>query len=160
GATELDGPVQHADRVACVTRLAPNAPAREPHGAEAETVDEQLAAQEEGPAPGGGTCFNAGVAGALRTKGRHHVCPNTRETSLVPREESLELPRRRHTSGHPAPATPFAASRSHEARRVHTHRTGDGGGDHRSSGRDRDSEVDQPERTGAARRDEVRFAES
>src|SRR5207249_12303086 len=55
---------------------------------------------------------------------------------------------------------PFAALRSHEARRVHTHRADDGGGDHRSSGRDRDSEVDQPERTGAARRDEVRFAES
>src|SRR5207248_271142 len=129
--TELDGPVQHGDRFAWVARLAPNAPAGEPHGAEAETVDGQLAAQEEGPAPGGGTCFNTGVAGALRTmrtKGRRHVCPNTHETSLVPREESLELPRRRHTSGHPAPATPrgapFAALRTHEARRVHTHRAG------------------------------------
>src|SRR5438034_8647938 len=52
---ELDGTAQHGDRFARVARLAPNALAGEPHRAEAEAVDGQVAPQEKGATPGGGT---------------------------------------------------------------------------------------------------------
>src|SRR5437879_4382937 len=66
------------------TRLAPNALAGEPHGAEAEAVDGQVAPQEKGAAPGGGTSIKAGVAGGLSTEGRCHADVNTHVARLVP----------------------------------------------------------------------------
>src|SRR2546422_11031382 len=52
--------------------------------AEAEAVDRQVAAQEKGAAPGGGTSINAGVAGGLSTEGRRHADVNTHVARLVP----------------------------------------------------------------------------
>src|SRR6266550_2506855 len=65
-------------------RLAPNALAGEPHRAEAEAVDGQVAPQEKGAAPGGGTSIKAGVAGGLSTEGRCHADVNTHVARLVP----------------------------------------------------------------------------
>src|SRR5439155_16239124 len=92
--TELEGAAQHGDRFACVARLAPDPLAGEPHGAEAEAVNGQLAAQEESAAPGGRTSIKAGVAGELGTEGMRHGGVNTYEAPLVPREGSHETPRR------------------------------------------------------------------
>src|SRR5207247_7981092 len=70
---ELDGTAQHDDRFADVGWFAPDPLPGEPHRAEAEAVDGQVAAQEKGAAPSGGTSINAGVAGGVSTEGRCHA---------------------------------------------------------------------------------------
>src|SRR6266516_7392702 len=51
---ELHGPTHDGDRLVVIARLSPNPLARDPHGAEAEAVDRQVAADGERAAPRSG----------------------------------------------------------------------------------------------------------